>query len=590
MGTTECNLFVGSAAIRPGRELTCGLPTSESQAHRAVMTIADPPFDLVTPPPISGVRTRPGIVLPPALPEAPQRRRWERVLEALLLAIALGATAVGVALRFTGPRALWLDEALTVNISRLPLTRLFDALRHDGSPPAYYLLLHYWMGIFGTGTRSVRALAGVCSLVTLPVGWRLGSAVGGRRAAVALVVVLACNPFALRYGTENRMYSLVMLLATAGCLALVRTLQRPTLLRLVGFGVVCGLLLLTHYWALYLVAGLGVCLFLASWRGRIKAHARLALVALCGGGLLFLPWAPSFLFQVQHTGTPWATPMGPSMFLWTLGEFAGWARRPGIALFVLYCVLLGVLLVAVVLRLVPAGRRVTDVIGWRRAVPGARFAPPAVLLFFVTLGLALAGGLMAGAAFAYRYSSVVLPLVVLLVALGIAAVDRSRLGGATAAAILAAVAILGTVTGSEEILAQRTQAVVVAAQIAANARPGDVVAYCPDQLGPAVSRLLPDRLLTQVTFPRFDDPQRINWVDYGKVNSAANPGVFANEILSMGAGHQIWLVWEAGYRTLGSDCQEIRDAIEVARPRSTQPVASDPGRYYEHESLVRFSP
>jgi mannosyltransferase len=212
-----------------------------------------------------------------------------------------------------------------------------------------------------------------------------------------------------------------------------------------------------------------------------------------------------------------------------------------------------------------------------------------VALFVVTLGVAFAGGIVAGAAFAYRYGSIVLPVVVLLVALGVTAVDRSRLGTVTAAAILAAVAILGTVTGSEEILAQRTQAVVVAAEIAAYARPGDVVAYCPDQLGPAVSRLLPDRLLTQITFPRFDDPQRINWIDYSKVNSAANPGVFANEILSMAGGHQIWLVWEAGYRTLGSDCQEIRDALGVARPHPTQAVISDPAKYYEHESLVRFS-
>jgi hypothetical protein len=156
--------------------------------------------------------------------------------------------------------------------------------------------------------------------------------------------------------------------------------------------------------------------------------------------------------------------------------------------------------------------------------------------------------------------------------------------------VLAAVAVLGTVTGAEQVSAQRTQAMQVAAAIADGARPGDVVAYCPDQLGPAVSRLLPDRLLTQVTFPRFDSPQRINWVDYAQVNSAANPGVFANELLSMAAGHQIWLVWEAGYRTFGNDCEQIRDAIEVARPDVGQPVTSDPGTYYEHESLVRFAP
>src|SRR5581483_9954239 len=134
---------------------------------------------------------------------------------------------------------------------------------------------HYWMGVFGTSTAAVRALAGVISVATLPVAWFLGRAIGGRRVAITLVVVLACNPFALRYGTENRMYSLVMFLATVATLALVRSLQRPSVPRLIAFGLSCGALLLTHYWALYIVGAMGAMLLLFSMRGRVIAHARL---------------------------------------------------------------------------------------------------------------------------------------------------------------------------------------------------------------------------------------------------------------------------------------------------------------------------
>jgi len=548
------------------------------------MVLAEPPADVVTTLDVA----------PVAAPREEVRRapwrRTERAAEAALIAIAVAATAVGIIVRFTGPRALWLDEALTVNISRLPLPRLFDALRHDGSPPGYYLLLHYWMGLFGTGTRAVRALPAVLSVLTLGVAWRLGNAVGGRRVGAILVVVLACNPFALRYGTENRMYAFVMLLAAGVLLAVVRTLQHPSLRRLLCLGLLSGLLLLAHYWAIYLVGALAAVLLVASWRGPVRSNARMALLAVAAGGLLFLPWAPSFVFQALHTGTPWATPINTSLFLWTLGEFAGWERRLGAALFAAYCCTLGLVLVAVALRWSRRGRRVADVVGWRRPVPGSRFVLPTAAVFVITLALALVGGLVAHSAFAFRYASVVLPALVLLVALGIAAVDRTRLGRTAGSAVLAAVAVLGTVTGAEQVNAQRTQAIQVATAIANGARPGDVVAYCPDQLGPAVSRLLPDRLLTQITFPRFDDPQRINWVDYGQVNAAANPGVFANEVLSMAAGHQIWLVWEAGYRTFGRDCEQIRDAMEVARPNVTEAVTSDPRQFYEHESVVRFAP
>jgi len=550
------------------------------------MTIADlPTTELLGP---LDIDVRPGPIV--EAPASTRRQRVLRALELVLLGVAFGAAALAIALRFTGPKALWLDEALTVNIARLPLPRLFDALRHDGSPPAYYVVLHYWMGIFGTGTPAVRDLAATFSVATLPVAWLLGRAVGGRRVAIALFVLVACNPFAMRYGTENRMYSLVMLLATLAAFLVVRALQRPTIVRLFGFGAVCGLLLLTHYWALYLVAAMGLCLVTASVWGPIKAHARVTFVALCGGCLLFLPWAPSFVFQAQHTGTPWAAASSPMMVVETLGEYAGYELHTGIAAFVLWSCAAGLLLLGIVLRLSPVTRQLAAKVGWTRPVPGSRFAGPAAAVYLVTMIVAVGGGMVAGAAFAWRYASVVQPFAVLLVALGVVALGRTKLGVVAAAAMLAALAVLGTMAGDHELAAPRTEAVLVAAQIAANARPGDVVAYCPDQLGPAVSRLLPDMLLTQVTFPRFDDPERINWVDYAQVNEAANPGVFARQVLNLAGSHQVWLVWEGGYRTLGKSCQEIRDALEVARPDHTQPVRSRPAKYYEHENLLRFSP
>jgi len=556
------------------------------------MSIADPPSAAVRPAPVPDRAVAGTAVLPRprTRPGTPRPSRAAHLIEGSLLVVAGLAAALAVALRFVGPKALWLDETLTVNIARLPLPKLFEALRHDGSPPAYYLLLHFWLRLFGSGTQTVRVLAGLLSLATLPAAWALGRAVGGRRVALALVIVLACNPFALRYGTENRMYSLVMLLATLAALTLIRCLQRPTVIRLFLFGLVCGFLLLTHYWALFLVAGLGAVLALVALRGPVRTPARMALAALCGGCLLFLPWAPSFYFQATNTGTPWADAASPMMLVKALGEFAGWETAGGMALFVLYLAAFVLLTAGLVLVAVRAARPLASLIGWRGPVPGSRWAGPAAAVAVGTMLIAVAGGMLAGAAFAYRYASVVLPLVALLVALGVTAVRGTRFGPVASAALLVAIAVLGTSVGAREILGQRTQAPVVAAQIVAAARPGDVVAFCPDQLGPAVSRLLPDRLYTEVTFPRWDDPERINWVDYAQINGAANVGVFARQVLNLAGSHQIWLVWESGYRTLGYSCQELRDTLEVSRPAYSEPVHSQPRKYYEHESLVRFAP
>ena len=62
---------------------------------------------------------------------------------------------MGIGLRFWAPTALWLDEALSVNIAHLPVTQIPRALAHDGSPPLYYVLLHVWMAMFGRSDFAV---------------------------------------------------------------------------------------------------------------------------------------------------------------------------------------------------------------------------------------------------------------------------------------------------------------------------------------------------------------------------------------------------------------------------------------------------
>ena len=70
---------------------------------------------------------------------------------------------------------------------------------------------------FGESDVAVRSLSGVISVATLPVAWVVGRRFVGQRAAWVLVVVLASAPFAVYYGTEARMYSLVMLLTACAC-------------------------------------------------------------------------------------------------------------------------------------------------------------------------------------------------------------------------------------------------------------------------------------------------------------------------------------------------------------------------------------
>ena len=79
---------------------------------------------------------------PPGSGAAVTGRARHAVLIVAWLAVAV---VVAVVLRFVTTSDLWLDEALTVNIAKLPLGDLRAALLRDGAPPLYYVLLHGWM-------------------------------------------------------------------------------------------------------------------------------------------------------------------------------------------------------------------------------------------------------------------------------------------------------------------------------------------------------------------------------------------------------------------------------------------------------------
>src|SRR3546814_14068018 len=94
--------------------------------------------------------------------------------------------------------------------------------------------------------------------------------------------------------------------------------------------------------------------------------------------------------------------------------------------------------------------------------------------------------------------------------------------------------VLGLVTtglvGTYEVVStDRSQAEELAAEIAAEAGPADVVVVCPDQLGPSLDRALPGSVVESsiVPYPTAGHPRFVDWRDYEARNDAADPAAFA---------------------------------------------------------------
>ncbi len=495
-----------------------------------------------------------------------------------LIAAAVVVVTAGILLRFWTRSDLWLDEAQTLSIARLPVSRIGSALRQDGAPPLYYLLLHWWTGLFGTSTFAVRALPGLLGTGNLPLAWLAGRRLGGDRVASASLLLTASSPFAIWYSTDNRMYALVMVEVLAGGLLLASALAHPRWWNLAGVALCAGAVLYTHYWALFLLPVLLAGLVWIAWRSSHSGPALLAAGAVGLGCLSFLPWLPSFLFQLHHTGTPWTTPVGLSMLPDTVLQFSGGSTNAGVCLEAIlgFLALAGLAGVAT-----GAGRIELDL----RARPRGRWLAGLVA---GTLLTAVIGGTLAGTGFQDRYAAVVFPPFALLCAYGTVSLSPSWLRRV----ILAVAVVLGLVGAIPNVTADRTQATQVAAAIRSQSHPGDVVGYCPDQLGPDAARLLPGSLrLTQLTFPRYGSPQRVDWVNYLSAVHHSDPAAFAERLLAdAGATHTVWFVWQTGYRGFGDDCRKIADALMAARPDLVRRVSPQWPAFMEPSRLTIFRP
>src|SRR5919202_5522589 len=102
------------------------------------------------------------------------RPAWElraRALTGARVAVPAGIVALVLVSLLLRTREIsigfWIDEGLSVGIADRALGAIPHALREDGAPPLYYMLLHFWLGLAGDSEAGVRSLSVVCSLLAL---------------------------------------------------------------------------------------------------------------------------------------------------------------------------------------------------------------------------------------------------------------------------------------------------------------------------------------------------------------------------------------------------------------------------------------
>ncbi len=512
-----------------------------------------------------------------------------RDLQALCKNLLTGVIAVdlllGVWFRFMTTSKLWLDEALSVNIAAHPLGTIPSLLRHDGAPPLYYYLLHFWINLFGRGDVSVRSLSGVLSVATLPVVYFAAKRWFSTRTAVIALALVAIIPYPIYFATETRMYALEMLLSSLLFLVLHGVLFKPSWSNNLSFALILVLMLYTQYWSLYVLVVLGATGVLVWRRSMGGAKRSPALLMSCAiAGISFVPWFPVFNDQRLHTGTPWAGSASfADIFTW-LGCFSV-NQSVHYVVSSLHLVIGIDIFVAMLMIAIFAQRMSRD-----RAELVFRIVPEDSVrwmsaLIFATMVVGMVASHFGHSTFVPRYASVVAVPIFILVAVGLEKFNTSL----RILLILSLFSFGLLWTDHWGVGSQRTQAGKIATALA-HAEPDSVVFVCPDQLGPSLLRYSNPQL-HYLGFPRLENPSIVNWSNYQAAVKAARGDLVARDLNKIvGSDRPLYVVWSQHYN-LSDTCQNLLTEIELVTNRtSITEVSAVEGGYYQSMNLEYLPP
>jgi uncharacterized membrane protein len=205
---------------------------------------------------------------------------------------------------------IWYDEAFSILLGERSPRLIWATTARDVHPPLYYLILHYWMLLFGNTALSVRGLSAVADVGTLVLCLKLLSLVATRRATCFAGLMLAFLPLSVRYSQEVRMYALLGFWLMGATVALVCWSRQPQARR---YAVLYVLLMAAAFYTHYFAA-LSVLVHWLYWSGLGSGESTtlscrkwfLANVAIVA---LYLPWLPHLIDQLRRmNGLEWVAP------------------------------------------------------------------------------------------------------------------------------------------------------------------------------------------------------------------------------------------------------------------------------------------
>jgi mannosyltransferase len=181
-------------------------------------------------------------------------------------------------------KSLRLDEAQSLWQTSHDVSGVLEIIAQDVHLPVYFLTVRAWETVFGATVLSIRTFSLLFLLASLPIFFALAKRAYATPVAVVTVLLVSLSPFLLWYGSEGRMYTLLLFFTLVNTYAFMSLWKPgPDWRDWCMYALTAWLGAMTHYFFLFVLLSQAVFYIL---RRRLFSRWSLVAFGLIAGGVL----------------------------------------------------------------------------------------------------------------------------------------------------------------------------------------------------------------------------------------------------------------------------------------------------------------
>lgn len=193
--------------------------------------------------------------------------------------------------------SLWLDEATSALRATGPISEIFNqAMIYDEHSVLYYVLLNFWVKIFGPSEFSLRLPSVIFSVISIFMMYKVTKLLFDNKVALISALITSLSIFQIQYSQEARAYSLLVLFTLLSIYFFLRLEKETKVWDSTLYTFSSAILLYTHYFGIFilLAQNLYVLTMLIFSKSKIRHDLIVWTISQATVAIIFIPWLQIF--------------------------------------------------------------------------------------------------------------------------------------------------------------------------------------------------------------------------------------------------------------------------------------------------------